>query len=45
MAVMKADLQFMHSSTNDIVSFAISMEMVKNLPLGLYWLGDAAFPV
>jgi hypothetical protein len=54
LAVVKADLQFMYfgvispGSTNDIVSFAMSnvlKEMVENLPLGLYWLGDAAFPL
>jgi hypothetical protein len=51
---VKADLQFIYfgvispGSTNNIVSFAMSnvlKEMVENLPLGLYWLGDAAFPL
>eukprot|EP00956_Cyclotella_meneghiniana_P005600 scaffold7209_cov54-Cyclotella_meneghiniana.AAC.1 len=53
-AIVLADLQFMYfgvltpGSTNDIVTFAMSdvlKDLVNNLPLGLYFVGDAAYPL
>lgn len=51
---MKGDLQFMYfgvvapGSTNDITSYHLATglkEVVENLPLGLYFVADAAFPL
>jgi hypothetical protein len=54
LAAVRADLQFTYfgiispGSTNDVVSYSLAAslkEMIENLPLGLYFLADAAFPL
>ena len=54
LAAVRADLQFIYfgvvspGPTNDIVSYSLAQslkEMIDSLPLGLYFLGDAAFPL
>jgi hypothetical protein len=54
LAAVKADLQFMYfgvtspGSTNDITSYAMASalrQVIESLPLGLYFVGDAAFPL
>ncbi|KAL3771896.1 hypothetical protein ACHAWO_010423 [Cyclotella atomus] len=54
LAAVKADLQFIYfgvispGSTNDITSYTMASalrQIIDSLPLGLYFLGDAAFPL
>jgi hypothetical protein len=54
LAAVRADLQFMYfgvispGSTNDITSYSMAAalrEVIDSLPAGLYFLGDAAFPL
>jgi len=54
LALVKADLQFMYfavvtpGSTNDFTSYRIAKglkEIAESLPLGLYFVADAAFPL
>jgi hypothetical protein len=54
LAAVKADLQFIYfgvispGSTNDITSYAMASalrQIINSLPLGLYFVGDATFPL